>query len=226
MCTEMAYTLFMAGSPPLTPRRQATRDRLLHAALDVFAAKGVGSASVEDICEQAGFTRGAFYSNFSDKSELISGLIEQQSKEQTALVGTLLQARKGGLQETLDAVVAFWADQQLVDPRWHLVQMELTLLAARDPAVANLWVAHQQELRHELARLLRQAAARESVRFTIDPDLLVDLAIGVVQRATTNQLLEPARPPSSDLTSTFTPLVLRSFTQPDPTTNATIEPEC
>ena len=42
-------------------RRSATRARLLEGALDVFAERGFNGASVEDICERAGFTRGAFY---------------------------------------------------------------------------------------------------------------------------------------------------------------------
>ena len=43
----------------LTARRAATRDRLVDAAITVFAEKGVLGASVEEICETAGFTRGA-----------------------------------------------------------------------------------------------------------------------------------------------------------------------
>ena len=50
----------------VTARRAATRERLIDAAIDVFAEKGVLGASVEEICEDAGFTRGAFYSNFDD----------------------------------------------------------------------------------------------------------------------------------------------------------------
>ncbi|NLT31769.1 MAG: TetR/AcrR family transcriptional regulator [Propionibacterium sp.] len=55
----------------LTARRERTRDRLLEAARSVFAEKGVQAASVEEICERAGFTRGAFYSNFESKNDLM-----------------------------------------------------------------------------------------------------------------------------------------------------------
>ena len=54
----------------ISARRSATRDRLVDAALGVFAEKGVVGASVEEISEAAGFTRGAFYSNFESKDEL------------------------------------------------------------------------------------------------------------------------------------------------------------
>ena len=47
------------------------------AAISVFAARGIIGASVEEICEAAGFTRGAFYSNFADKDALFLALVQQ-----------------------------------------------------------------------------------------------------------------------------------------------------
>jgi AcrR family transcriptional regulator len=59
------------SEPRISARRQATRERVLEAAGEVFAERGFHGASVEDICERAGFTRGAFYSNFSSKDDLV-----------------------------------------------------------------------------------------------------------------------------------------------------------
>ena len=66
----------------VTARRAATRDRLVEAALGVFAEKGVLGASVEEICEAAGFTRGAFYSNFASKDELCVAALQRQFDDQ------------------------------------------------------------------------------------------------------------------------------------------------
>ena len=60
-----------------TPRREATRQRLLQAAMGEFARHGIDATSVEQISEAAGFTRGAFYSNFEDKDALILALLEE-----------------------------------------------------------------------------------------------------------------------------------------------------
>ena len=62
-------------------RREQTRARLLDAAHEVFAEVGMDAASVEMICERAGFTRGAFYSNFESKNELFLALITQLAEE-------------------------------------------------------------------------------------------------------------------------------------------------
>ena len=59
-------------STPATRSRENTRARLLEAAAQVFAEAGLDGASVEAVCERAGFTRGAFYSNFESKDELAS----------------------------------------------------------------------------------------------------------------------------------------------------------
>jgi AcrR family transcriptional regulator len=50
------------GTPTRVTRRRAeTRARLLDAAFGVFATRGFGRASIEEVCEAAGYTRGAFY---------------------------------------------------------------------------------------------------------------------------------------------------------------------
>src|SRR5699024_5681061 len=53
-----------------TARRRRTRERLMDAAYDLFANHGVTATSIDAIAEEAGFTRGAFYSNFESKTEL------------------------------------------------------------------------------------------------------------------------------------------------------------
>ena len=55
--------------------RERTKARLMRAAYEVFAEVGLDGASVEAICERAGYTRGAFYSNFSTKEELFFELV-------------------------------------------------------------------------------------------------------------------------------------------------------
>src|SRR5215213_373781 len=69
---------------PLTARRAQTQERLMVAAVLVFAERGIIGASVEEVCEAAGFTRGAFYSNFADKDELVLVLIQQSIAGQYA----------------------------------------------------------------------------------------------------------------------------------------------
>lgn len=61
--------------------RQQTRQRLLAAAAVVIPREGYQGASVEDIAAEAGFSRGAFYSNFNNKDELFATLVQQLCDE-------------------------------------------------------------------------------------------------------------------------------------------------
>ncbi|MBP0592691.1 TetR/AcrR family transcriptional regulator [Paraburkholderia sp. LEh10] len=58
-------------------RKEQTRERLLNAARDIFSTKGFIAASVEDIAATAGYTRGAFYSNFEGKTDLLLELLQR-----------------------------------------------------------------------------------------------------------------------------------------------------
>ena len=62
-------------------KKAETRRRLLDAAAEVFRAKGFQGASVEAICAHAGFTRGAFYSNFESKEEMFVELLQERVYE-------------------------------------------------------------------------------------------------------------------------------------------------
>ena len=57
------------------PTRAETRERLFEAAAEVFQERGIGAASIDAIAEAAGLTRGAFYSNFANKDELIAAML-------------------------------------------------------------------------------------------------------------------------------------------------------
>ena len=67
----------------VSARRAQTRERLMAAALTTFAARGIAGASVEEICEVADFTRGAFYSNFADKEQLFSALLRPRIRSRS-----------------------------------------------------------------------------------------------------------------------------------------------
>lgn len=58
-------------------QREQTLERLLTAAAELFGQHGIAETSIEEIAERAGFSRGAFYSNFADKDALVLELIER-----------------------------------------------------------------------------------------------------------------------------------------------------
>jgi AcrR family transcriptional regulator len=64
--------------------RERTAQHLLGAAERLIAKKGLKATSIEDVAEAAGYSRGAFYSNFSSKSELFLELLRRDQERASA----------------------------------------------------------------------------------------------------------------------------------------------
>jgi AcrR family transcriptional regulator len=59
-------------------RQAETRAALIEAAGELFVERGFQGASPDAIASRAGYTRGAFYSNFASKEELFAELLQQR----------------------------------------------------------------------------------------------------------------------------------------------------
>jgi AcrR family transcriptional regulator len=112
------------------PTRDDTCEKLFEAAARVFEEQGIGAASIEAIAAAAGFTRGAFYSNFKSKDELIIAMLEDHV-EQSVRRNLDLLARHTNLAEFIDALKTM--DRSRQDPlaRSPLLHMEMILFVAR-----------------------------------------------------------------------------------------------
>jgi AcrR family transcriptional regulator len=112
------------------PTRDDTCEKLFEAAARVFEEQGIGGASIEAIAAAAGFTRGAFYSNFKSKDELIIAMLEDHVEQSIRRLHDLL-ARHNNLADFIDALKT--VDRSKQDPlgRSPLLHMEMILFVAR-----------------------------------------------------------------------------------------------
>ena len=112
------------------PTRDDTCEKLFEAAARVFEEQGIGGASIEAIAAAAGFTRGAFYSNFNSKDELIIAMIEDHV-EQSIRRNLDLLARHKNIADFIDALRTMDRSQQDPLARSPLLHMEMILFVAR-----------------------------------------------------------------------------------------------
>ena len=181
----------------LTRRRSETRGRLLAGAREVISEHGVHGASVEDICERAGFTRGAFYSNFSDKDELVLALFADDR-------AALLERLRTVLADPPDDVVALMSavmDQlEVGDPhQWFLTRTEMTLHALRTPSVAAALVADRAAFRAAVVAAVDEALTRTGRSLDLPVEVLVRTVEALHDGATAQSLLEPRALPDGTL---------------------------
>ena len=107
-----------------------TREKLLRSSADVVARDGYEGASVERIAEEAGFSKGAFYSNFSSKEDVLLHLLEGNAGHDVRELSELLQ-------EIVDPVlvidaVARWSDARASEQKWGIIAIEFMRRARRD----------------------------------------------------------------------------------------------
>ena len=142
----------------VTRRRVRTRANLLSAAFAVFAAKGYGRVSIEEVCEAAGYSRGAFYSNFDSLDELFFALYQERAELIADQVSGAFAL--DGPDLDVPAAVDRVTDVLLLDLDWLLVKTDFLVHAARNPAVAQSLLDHRARLRAAIADRLARAAGR------------------------------------------------------------------
>jgi len=174
-----------AGTAPApSRRREATRQKLLDAAAQVFAEEGLDAASVEAICERAGFTRGAFYSNFETKDELFLELAGRvaRARVQSVRERVAMLERDGGLTDV--ATDALTVVQQVLDVSGDdrlaiLLMSEIRIHALRDPRLGAAYLAQDAEMRESVAQIITDIAEAKLIRFRLPADEVARLMLTV-----------------------------------------------
>ncbi|MBO3088068.1 TetR/AcrR family transcriptional regulator [Cellulomonas dongxiuzhuiae] len=151
--SETSTAVDGAADATVSRRRRHTRERLLDAAFDLFADEGVDATSIEAVCERAGFTRGAFYSNFDNKYALLLALAAREHQRRLHELRSALAVAQGecaqGAGIDVDAMARFLEillERISDDRRWRVISAELTLLAMRQPEIAR----HHHDLDREM----------------------------------------------------------------------------
>src|SRR6266487_2275168 len=130
-------------------RVRLTRAHLLEAAADVFARRGFHGASVEEVSDVAGYTKGAVYSNFASKDELFLAVLQDRMRSQVEFLERLSEQAKAAPGGSLIPPDLDW-----LDLKWCLLAFEFWLPALRNPAVGERLAEVYRQFRAELAPLL------------------------------------------------------------------------
>lgn len=125
-----------------------TRAQLLDAAAGVFARRGFHGASLEEVAEQAGYTRGAVYSNFSSKDELFLAVLQERMRGQVEFVADLCARAQAS-----DELAEVLPDLDWMDMQWCLLLFEFWLYALRNPAAGERLAELYREYRGDVASL-------------------------------------------------------------------------
>lgn len=141
-------------------RRRETRVLLLQAAALLFARHGYHGVSLDAVAEEAGFTKGAVYSHFSSKQDLLANLLEDYCERQHSQIRAILAEPKP-LDERIRQISMwfFRPPEELED--WSLLYVELWLQAMREPSLRpRMQQIHRGSCQSVAQMIEQQAQAR------------------------------------------------------------------
>jgi AcrR family transcriptional regulator len=161
----------------------------------VFAEQGIGAASVEAITSAAGLTRGAFYSNFDGKDELITAMLADHV-EQTARRHLEMLARH---RDPHDFVAALQAvDRSEQDPLGRAPHLHLDLLlhaartAERRPEPSEFLQARRQLV----ADIVEGTGLSRTSGGPFDPQQLAAMLLAMEDGFRLHRLIDPDTTPA------------------------------
>ncbi|HEX6457594.1 MAG TPA: TetR/AcrR family transcriptional regulator [Thermoleophilaceae bacterium] len=162
----------VAGAKPARAQKNAARTAaLLAAAAETFAERGFQAATMEQIADRVGLTKGALYYRYRTKEDLFLALLDERCARYTAELERTPVAGWGAFAEQFLAVVR--------DGTWPRLYFEFVSYAARHPQARRRMVKRLRALRAALQRVIEAQAAQAGVEPAV-PAAQIALALTAV----------------------------------------------
>ena len=172
---------------PRQERRAQTRAELLAAARRAFLREGFHAASLDAIAEEAGYTKGAFYSNFASKDDVLVAVLEEHFRDSAEAYESLVSSAET-IEDAYGAVARFWHDANEREPEWSRLVIEFMAHASRNEKLRQ--AVREVRARTRPDRPDRRAAGRTTVT-TIPISELVRGSGALNRGLAVEQLLDP-----------------------------------
>jgi AcrR family transcriptional regulator len=171
-------------------RQRRTRSRLLRSAARVFARRGLAQASIDEVAAAAGFTKGAFYANFSSKEDLFLAMLDERFDERLAEIERLTSTDEG-LESQARAAGDEFVRYLAADPDWQRLFFEFAAHAARNEPFRAALVKRYRGLREGLARVFERRARALGLPSPVPVEQLALMTLAMANGFALERLLEP-----------------------------------
>jgi AcrR family transcriptional regulator len=174
-------------------QRVQTRTRLLDAAESLFGTYGIAEPSIEQIAEEAGYSRGAFYSNFEDKDALVLALIERHQNRSMAETDEVAEVATG----PDDFLTRLFERSVNQSEARSTIAIEYILYASRNASGRPKVRALNQRLLAQHTRLAQEQFDNLDVDLPLTPDDAAKILLGLDEGFALLRLLDPQAFPRS-----------------------------
>jgi AcrR family transcriptional regulator len=188
-------------------RKAQTRSRLLEAAAREYAKSGFGGATLDEVAAEAGYTKGAVYSHFGSKENLLVALMEEHLAEEIAEQIELFETASTPAERPLAGSARFM-ERLDEDPDPFRLFVELWSYAQRDERLRERVAGGMEALRATFARFSATSAADAGIEQTPQAaEQFANVMLALVIGMPMVRLTQPAAVPASLLGAAMTVLI-------------------
>lgn len=197
--------------PRLTRReRQAlTRDRLIEVASEELLRNGFRGTSLERVAEAAGFSKGAVYSNFASKEDLVLAVLDQRFRHRLDTLRDRLDAAPENVEDRLDTFSTWWAEL-ITEQGWGVLIFELASHSRDKPEIRQQMTQREVAIVDFVAMLIASEAERFEITLAMPARDLATVLVSLGSGLSFSAMLEPSTP--VDVMATVARLVLLGHT--------------
>lgn len=144
---------------PAPRRRENTHARLVEASFGVFAELGLKRVTVDDLVGAAGYTRGAFYSNFSSIEEVFFEVFRERGESMLAAASAAVEAVPAE-EFTIESIGSVLDAVRAQGREWYVLHAEFALLALRDERARRVLADFSERFRVRLVAVIEDVLHR------------------------------------------------------------------
>jgi AcrR family transcriptional regulator len=170
-------------------RSEDTRRRLLEAARRVFVQRGFHAATLEQVAEAAGFTKGAVYSQFESKADLFFALLEKRVEQRLGEIRSAGAAASSP--EQFGSIMGRqWVRGARADMGWQLLALEFRVYVARHPELRERYIGVYARLRDAIGEALAAEFRAAGLEPPMSPADMARAALAIGQGGLLGHLAE------------------------------------
>jgi AcrR family transcriptional regulator len=154
-------------------QKQATREKVLEAARDLFNETGYEETTIRAIAERAGVSVGSVFTTFASKAEVLSHVMDRRLGELYAEFDRVVPYLRGSTADRLCSIFAIHYEFETRRVKLFLAHIAASYSPSNDPGVTPY--GRNERLTEMLREVLEDGVQRGDVRPDLDPQLAIDV---------------------------------------------------
>jgi len=176
-------------------KKARTRAQLIGAAAAVFARRGYVAASLDEVAEEAGLTKGAVYSNFDSKEDLFQAVIEDRLTEPMKDIADVIDTSIGTTEEQAQAGARAFAGVIEQEQELFLLAVEMNIHVARHPELRKAVAERYRQQTAEVARIITEHADASGDALSLPAEQMAVAVSALSQGIALHALVDPEAVP-------------------------------